>query len=161
MWDLPSPGLQPVSPALAGGFLTTAPPGKPWKSFFKGRSYLYPVLWSISLSPKTRVSVPTAMFIISWLSSSCIFSGGLRICCQHLEKKQFFKKSKHCLRHCVGTLADLSPQDDAMWPKEILTEMALRLNRDSLFPFSKRTSATFWTENPSLGLTCTGTHGCI
>ena len=29
MWDLPGPGLQPVSPALAGGFLTTAPPGKP------------------------------------------------------------------------------------------------------------------------------------
>ena len=30
MWDLPGPGLEPVSPALAGGFLTTAPPGKPW-----------------------------------------------------------------------------------------------------------------------------------
>ena len=28
MWDLPGPGLEPVSPALAGGFLTTAPPGK-------------------------------------------------------------------------------------------------------------------------------------
>ena len=28
MWDLPRPGLEPVSPALAGGFLTTAPPGK-------------------------------------------------------------------------------------------------------------------------------------
>ena len=29
MWDLPGPGLEPVSPALAGGFLTTAPSGKP------------------------------------------------------------------------------------------------------------------------------------
>ena len=29
MWDLPRPGLQPVSPALAGRFSTTAPPGKP------------------------------------------------------------------------------------------------------------------------------------
>ena len=29
MWDLPRPGLKPMSPALAGGFLTTAPPGKP------------------------------------------------------------------------------------------------------------------------------------
>ena len=28
MWDLPGPGLEPVSPALAGGFLTTAPWGK-------------------------------------------------------------------------------------------------------------------------------------
>ena len=34
MWDLPRPGLEPMSPALAGGFLTTAPPGKsPEKSF--------------------------------------------------------------------------------------------------------------------------------
>ena len=29
MWDLPGPGLEPVSPALAGGLPTTAPPGKP------------------------------------------------------------------------------------------------------------------------------------
>ena len=33
MWDLPGPGLKPVSPALAGGFLTTVPPGKPWVVF--------------------------------------------------------------------------------------------------------------------------------
>ena len=29
MWDLPRPGLEPVAPALAGRFPTTAPPGKP------------------------------------------------------------------------------------------------------------------------------------
>ena len=33
MWDLPGAGLEPVSPALAGGFLTTAPPGKPLALF--------------------------------------------------------------------------------------------------------------------------------
>ena len=33
-WDLPGPGFEPVSPALAGGFLTTAPPGKPLKEIF-------------------------------------------------------------------------------------------------------------------------------
>ena len=33
MWDLPGPGLEPMSPALAGGFLTTAPPGKPLGGF--------------------------------------------------------------------------------------------------------------------------------
>ena len=27
--DLPDPGEKPASPALAGGFLTTEPPGKP------------------------------------------------------------------------------------------------------------------------------------
>ena len=34
MWDLPRPGLKPVSPALAGRFSTTAPPGKPCWEFF-------------------------------------------------------------------------------------------------------------------------------
>ena len=28
MWDLPGPGREPMSAALAGGFLITAPPGK-------------------------------------------------------------------------------------------------------------------------------------
>ena len=35
MWDLPGPGLKPMSPALAGGFLTTAPPGKSLPFHFK------------------------------------------------------------------------------------------------------------------------------
>ena len=35
MWDLPRPGLKPVSPALAGRFSTTAPPGKPSFYFLK------------------------------------------------------------------------------------------------------------------------------
>ena len=33
IWDLPRPGLEPMSPALAGGFLTTAPPGKSSETF--------------------------------------------------------------------------------------------------------------------------------
>ena len=33
MWDLPRPGLEPVSPALAGRFSTTAPPRKPSDNF--------------------------------------------------------------------------------------------------------------------------------
>ena len=33
MWDSPRPGLEPVSPALAGRLLTTAPPGKPLVPF--------------------------------------------------------------------------------------------------------------------------------
>ena len=35
MWDLPRPGLEPVSPALAGRLSTTVPPGKPPIYFFK------------------------------------------------------------------------------------------------------------------------------
>ena len=33
MWDPPRPGIEPVSPALAGRFSTTAPPGKPLENF--------------------------------------------------------------------------------------------------------------------------------
>ena len=33
MWDLPRPGLEHVSPALAGRFSTTAPPEKPDRLF--------------------------------------------------------------------------------------------------------------------------------
>ena len=29
MWELPGPGIEPVSPVLAGGFFITEPPGKP------------------------------------------------------------------------------------------------------------------------------------
>ena len=38
MWDLPRPGLEPMSSALAGGFSTTAPPGKPLISNLKGKT---------------------------------------------------------------------------------------------------------------------------
>ena len=34
MWNLPGPGVQPVSPALAGRFLSTAAPGKSWALTF-------------------------------------------------------------------------------------------------------------------------------
>ena len=37
MWDLPRPGLEPVFPALAGRFSTTAPPGKPFSSVLMGK----------------------------------------------------------------------------------------------------------------------------
>ena len=43
MWDLPRPGLEPVSPALAGGFSTAAPPGKPIN-----RVLFFVFLWGFS-----------------------------------------------------------------------------------------------------------------
>ena len=41
MWDLPRPGLEPVSPALAGRLSTTAPPGKPMAGFYTSRKNDY------------------------------------------------------------------------------------------------------------------------
>ena len=46
MWDLTGPGLKPVTPALAGGFLTTAPPGKSPLVGFALQFYCSLVAWS-------------------------------------------------------------------------------------------------------------------
>ena len=48
MWDLPRPGLEPVSPALAGRLSTTAPPGKPHAYAFNVK-YYYELLKKILL----------------------------------------------------------------------------------------------------------------
>ena len=42
MWDLPGPGIEPVSPALAGRLLTTGP--KPGDFFFK-YLFLKKIIW--------------------------------------------------------------------------------------------------------------------
>ena len=46
--DLPNPGLEPESPALAGGFFTTEPPGKPILSRnFHYSSTITSLIWSL------------------------------------------------------------------------------------------------------------------
>ena len=37
--DLPDPGIEPMSPALAGGFFTTEPPGKLYMWNLKKKMY--------------------------------------------------------------------------------------------------------------------------
>ena len=57
MWDLPGPGLEPVSPALAGGFLTTAPPGKvPHIPNFNSTLLLWPLQMLLPLCVQTSGS---------------------------------------------------------------------------------------------------------
>ena len=41
MWDLPGSGIEPMSPALQGRFLTTRPPGKPKSMAFSLRTYTW------------------------------------------------------------------------------------------------------------------------
>ena len=43
MRDPPRPGLEPVSPALAGGLSTTAPPGKPRAQSFNGKLFFFKI----------------------------------------------------------------------------------------------------------------------
>ena len=57
MWDLPRPGLEPLSPALAGRFSTAVPPGKPLlflifsspSFFFKINLFIYLFLAALGL----------------------------------------------------------------------------------------------------------------
>ena len=54
MWDLPRPGLEPVSPALAGRLSTTAPPGKPLIDIFEQSDISgFPKLWAVQNSPRS------------------------------------------------------------------------------------------------------------
>ena len=47
MWDLPGPGIKPVSHALAGRFFTTEPPGKPsLVSFVVVNFFIFILFWS-------------------------------------------------------------------------------------------------------------------
>ena len=51
--DLPDPGIEPASPALAGGFFTTAPAGKPFLPPLQ-----VPSLESLFSSPDQSLSLP-------------------------------------------------------------------------------------------------------
>ena len=46
--DLPNPGMEPMSPALAGGFFTTEPPGKPIESLHN--TYYLFMGWNLEIS---------------------------------------------------------------------------------------------------------------
>ena len=69
MWDLPRPGLEPVSPALAGRFSTTAPPGKPLQ-------LILAVSWERRQKAGRRVSTPSSSFPPDQRSSSAFLVAG-------------------------------------------------------------------------------------
>ena len=50
MWNLPRPGIEPMSPALAGEFLTTGSPGKSENPFLAFSSFQRP-LYSLPHAP--------------------------------------------------------------------------------------------------------------
>ena len=52
VWDLPGPGLKPVSPALAGRFLTTTPPGKSSSSVLFLRRFDHSELNGVGCCPE-------------------------------------------------------------------------------------------------------------
>ena len=67
MWDLSRPGIEPLCPAIAGGFLTTGPPGKSLSLVFHASVPLF------KLCPLLRVCMPgkfQVFFHISTLQGS-------------------------------------------------------------------------------------------
>ena len=75
MWDLHRPGLEPVSPALAGRFSTTAPPGKPTVPPGKPPlSYSLERCWTWVISAHTCLCICPGHLIGS-MESQWIFGG--------------------------------------------------------------------------------------
>ena len=70
MWDLPRPGLEPVSPALAGRFSTTAPPGKPLPCFcWDTSSFTHHCFCTISANASSVKKALNALVLLrKWFS---------------------------------------------------------------------------------------------
>ena len=68
MWDPPGSGLEPASPALAGGLATTAPPGKPLLVFWDFRYIALYYGYHYPSYPSTRVYVLLVSLygLLSW-----------------------------------------------------------------------------------------------
>ena len=76
MWDLPGPGMEPMSPALADGYLTTVPPGKSLLIYF--------------LSLEKVIILPSfkKKFLFIWLRWVLVVARGLSSCgLQALERR--------------------------------------------------------------------------
>ena len=74
MWDLPGPGLEPVSPALAGGFLTTDCQGSPVSAFLR-QAVSCTNISSACLSLCAFFSLCPASFLSSFLSFFFFYPG--------------------------------------------------------------------------------------
>ena len=68
--DLPNPGIKPAPPALAGGFFTTEPPGKPQyvAKAWKRLGYAWPTLRRRKRGAPTAVTPSPALHssILAW-----------------------------------------------------------------------------------------------
>ena len=96
MWDLPGPGLEPVSPALAGGFLTTAPPGKSNISSLKSclfkailvficTLYIETMILRLFLSSKGYYIIFRNEEGTNLLENRCYYMKSFRLTLQHLS----------------------------------------------------------------------------
>ena len=91
MWDLPGPGIEPVSPALAGRFLTIAPAGKPSWCVLRYLGFCFTTLFELSLY--------LSAFSISYLS--CLHPWQFRRYRFHFGVKPLLQEGCVCVCVCV------------------------------------------------------------
>ena len=72
-WDLPGPGIKPVSPALGGGFLTPGPAGRPPDAFCLGTGCGRLVVQRPVASAVLLASVTLTLVIFSHLQILSLF----------------------------------------------------------------------------------------
>jgi len=76
MWDLPGPGIELVSPALAGRFLSTSSPGK--FAITSSNNFFLPLSYSLLRFPECIVKLKllsrVQLFEIPWTIQSTEFS---------------------------------------------------------------------------------------
>jgi len=86
MWDLPGPGIEPVSPALAVGFLTTGPPEKTLAFVFESLSLYFSAFSLAAYCQNVRMSLYCHCFLLtlavfflltSWLQTSELLALGV------------------------------------------------------------------------------------
>ena len=132
MWDLPRPGLEPVSPALAGRFSTTAPPGKPYQLSFdqhlSGVVIITGCLIKIHLSLFLPIEAQfcSGSHLFPFHTAKCLRLVGLRV-------------SAFCFP--VGWLLGMRfsvGQNEVCWQEGSLWESILLLSRALVSP------ATWW-----------------
>ena len=68
VWDPPRPGLEPVSPALAGRLSTTAPPGKPMMVYLNVNTSVINIK-SKWIYTYTTSSLPICLVMDIWIAS--------------------------------------------------------------------------------------------
>ena len=113
MWDLPRPGLEPVSPALAGRFSTTASPGKPPSRVF---------LWELDCTtqdpflahqelPLSEEQVRVARSGVSW--TLLVFNSELRMGME-MEPREKGVGSMVLRHHCPALFFLILPHPS--WP---------------------------------------------
>ena len=129
MWNLPGPGIELVSPALAGRFLLTVPPGK--SDLLSGSSACQPTLKILDL-PSLHNNI--SQFLKVYLSPSVYTLFALFLWRTLTHSFSFKKKKKKKTWNCLASKLTrlplykvsttlLSPSADSSWGLHKMFEM--------------------------------------